>query len=133
MGRTQSREQAFILVFEKQFNPDIAPEEMMALAAESALFEPDDFTKELYLLTEAHAEEAAAEIAKYLKNWRMERLPKVSAAILKLSVCEILFSQGVPASVTANEAVNLAKKYASPEDASFINGVLGSLIRDREK
>lgn len=131
MGRSQSREQAFIFTFEKMFNPELTYEDMTALATESALFSPDDFTGSLYRLTEQHTAEADAEIGKYLKKWRLERLPKVSLAILRLSVCEILFSGDVPPGVVANEAVNLAKKYATKEDASFINGVLGSLIRAR--
>ena len=131
MGRSQSREQAFILTFEKMFNPELSYADMQTLAAESELFAPDDFTEALYLLVEAHSEEADAHIKKYLKNWRLERLPKVSLAILRLSVCEILFSGDVPPGVAANEAVNLAKKYATKDDASFINGVLGSLIRER--
>ena len=48
-----------------------------------------------------------------------------------MSACEILFEEGVPDSVAVNEAVNLAKKYISPEDASFINGALRSLVRSR--
>ena len=129
MGRSQSREQAFILTFEKMFNPELTYEEMQTLVAESELFTPDDFTGALYQLTESHTEAADTQIRKYLKKWRLERLPKVSLAILRLAVCEILYSGDVPAGVVANEAVNLAKKYATKEDASFINGVLGSLIR----
>ena len=129
MGRSQSREQAFILTFEKMFNPELSFDDMQALAAESELFAPDEFTGVLYRLTEQHTEEADAEIRKYLKKWRLERLPKVSLAILRLAVCEILYSQDVPPGVIANEAVNLAKKYATKEDSAFINGVLGSLIR----
>ena len=129
MGRSQSREQAFILTFEKMFNPELTYEEMQTLVAESELFTPDDFTGALYQLTESHPEAADTQIRKYLKKWRLERLPKVSLAILRLAVCEILYSGDVPAGVVANEAVNLAKKYATKEDASFINGVLGSLIR----
>ncbi|MBQ7688839.1 MAG: transcription antitermination factor NusB [Clostridia bacterium] len=130
MGRTQSREQAFILIFEQLFNPEYTLDDLLALTAESELFDPDDFTKELYTLVQTHAAEADERIAGYLKNWRPERLPKVSIAVLRLAVCEILFARDVPASVSANEAVNLAKKYAAAEDAAFINGVLGSLIRD---
>lgn len=132
MGRSQSREQAFVFTFEKLFNPELNYDEMKALSQESELFEPDAFTEELFMLTDKHTREADDEIAKYLKGWKLERLPKVSLAILRLSVCEIMFSTGVPAGVVANEAVNLAKKYATKEDASFINGVLGSLIRNRK-
>ena len=129
MGRSQSREYAFILVFERQFNPDLSFEEMTQLAQECDLFEADDFTKALYDAALSNIDRVDDEIRKYLRKWRLERLPKVSLAILRLAVAEILFCEDAPPGVVANEAVNLAKKYATKEDASFINGVLGSLIR----
>lgn len=132
MGRSQSREQAFIFVFEKQFQSDLSYEDMKSFAAETELFEPDSFTELLYTQTFLHLEQVDDEIKKYLKKWRIERLPKVSLAILRLSVAEILFSKDVPPGVIVNEAVNLAKKYATKEDSSFINGVLGSLIRNQK-
>ena len=132
MGRSQSREQAFIFIFERQFHADLSYDEMKLLAEESELFEADAFTEALYAQTVDHLQEVDDEIRKYLKKWRLERLPKVSLAILRLSVAEILYSKDVPPGVIANEAVNLAKKYASQEDSSFVNGVLGALIRNRK-
>ena len=133
MGRSQSREQAFIFVFEKEFQNDLSYEDMKSYAAETELFEPDDFTQKLYTQTLEHIDEIDAEIIKYLKKWKLERLPKVSLAILRLSVAEILFSKDVPPGVIANEAVNRAKKYATKVDSAFINGVLGSLIRNKKE
>lgn len=63
----------------------------------------------------------------YLKDWTKERLPKVDLAILRLAACEVLFIPSIPLNVSINEAVLLAKKYASPESRSYINGVLGKL------
>ena len=133
MGRSQSREQAFIFVFEKEFQKDLSYEDMTSFAAETELFAPDDFTQKLYTQTLEHLDEVDEEIKKYLKKWKLERLPKVSLAILRLSTAEILFSKDVPGGVIANEAVNLAKKYATKEDSAFINGVLGSLIRNQKE
>ena len=64
----------------------------------------------------------------------MGRLSKVSLALLRLSVFQILFVQENsdaenPVSVVINDAVRLAKKYSTPEDAAFINGVLGTVAK----
>ncbi|NLA72626.1 MAG: transcription antitermination factor NusB, partial [Clostridiales bacterium] len=51
---------------------------------------------------------------------------------LRLAVCEMLYIEDIPTGVSINEAVELAKKYATPEDASFINGVLGTVAKKKE-
>ena len=61
-----------------------------------------------------------------------ERLSKVALSVLRISLCEILYFDEIPVSVSVNEAVELAKKYSIPEDAAFVNGLLGSYIRERE-
>ena len=58
-------------------------------------------------------------------------MPKVTLCILRLAVTEILLTEATPDSVAANEAVELAKKYATPDDAQFINGILGAVIRGK--
>lgn len=62
-----------------------------------------------------------------LKGWSLYRIPKVSLAILRLAVCEILFEPAIPVSVSINEAIELAKEFGSIEDASYINGVLSTI------
>ncbi len=133
MQRSQARETAFIYYFEKLFNPEISWDELTELAAESEVLQGDAFTRTLFEAAVVSVEEADGEIRRYLKNWRLERLPKTVLAILRLSVAELLSTKDVPPGVVANEAVELAKKYATPKDASFINGVLGSFIRARQK
>ena len=59
----------------------------------------------------------------------MDRITKVSLAILRIAVCELLFMDDIPVGVSINEAVELAKNYASVEDSQFINGVLGSISK----
>lgn len=129
MTRSQARENAFILIFEKIFNPENSFEDMKALAEEAEIFEIDDFTGLLYKTAEEYCEQSDALIEKYSKGWKLNRLSKVVLSILRLAVAEIVAIDDIPASVSANEAVELAKKYASAEDAAFINGILGSVIR----
>jgi N utilization substance protein B len=65
----------------------------------------------------------------YLTDWRLERLGAVERAILRIGMLELL-SRDVPAEVAIDEAVELAKRYASPEAAKLVNGVLGAWLRE---
>ncbi len=67
--------------------------------------------------------------APYLKDWTIDRLAKVDLAILRLATAEILFMPDVPLSVTINEAVLLAKRYAASGSRAYINAVLGRLTK----
>ena len=60
----------------------------------------------------------------------MNRLSKVSLALLRLAIYELMFEAEIPVSVSINEAIDLAKKYGGSEDAPFINGVLGSVVKE---
>ena len=66
-----------------------------------------------------------------LNKWTIERISKINLAILRLSIYEIIFNEMIPDKVAANEAIELAKKYGGEESRSFINGVLGSIINDK--
>lgn len=71
------------------------------------------------------------EIEKYLKNWKLNRLSKIDITILRVCTYEFLYENEIPNNVSINEAVELAKRYSADKSAAFINGVLGSMIKDR--
>lgn len=131
MTRSESREQAFVLIFEKMFNPEVSVDDMKLAAVECGIFVMDDFAEELVYKSVENTTVTDELIEKNLRGWKLERLPKVSLAILRLAITEILFFDEVPDSVSANEAVELAKKYGGENDPSFINGVIGSVIRSK--
>jgi N utilization substance protein B len=58
------------------------------------------------------------------KNWRLERITVADRNLLRLGVCEMLYSNDVPHQVAINEAVEIAKRYGTDESPSFINGIL---------
>ena len=131
MTRSEAREQAFILVFERIFNPELSVADMKAIAEDSELFALDAYAENLFTCVCENIQKLDEIISAHLRKWTLNRIPKVSLALLRLSIAEILFFEDVPDSVCANEAVELAKKYAGEEDSSFINGVLGSVIRGK--
>ncbi|MEE1352502.1 MAG: transcription antitermination factor NusB [Acutalibacteraceae bacterium] len=132
MNRSQEREQAFIILFEKVFHPEIPEEELMTLAEETEFITATPFTRELVAKTLENLNTVDEEISRFAVGWSLGRMNKVSLAILRLAVAEILYFDDIPASVSINEAVELAKKYASQKDGSFINGILGSIAREQE-
>lgn len=70
-------------------------------------------------------------IEENLINWKLYRLPKIDLAILRLCTYEIMFRDDIPDKVAVNEALELAKKYADYKSSSFINGVLGKMIKNQ--
>lgn len=133
MTRKEERELAFTLIFEKIFNDELTMQEIFENAVEARLIEENTFAFSVAQLTYENCEEIDRLINENSVGWRVERLPKVSLAILRLALCEILYVPSVPTGVSINEAVELAKKFATQEDASFINGILGKYVRENEE
>ena len=76
-----------------------------------------------------HAAELDGYIAKYAKGWNFARIPLVASAIMRVAMYEILYMPDIPNGVSINEAVEIAKKYETPETVKFMNGILGSFVR----
>jgi len=66
-------------------------------------------------------------IKKNLKKWSFERLSRVDLAILRTSSYALVYQKDIPSSVTIDEAVEIAKKYGTPESYRFVNGVLDGI------
>lgn len=128
MNRSEMREQAFILLYEKEFFKDKPCEEIEEVFAEN-ISELSEYAKETFENVCERREELDEIISSYLSGWKIGRLPKVNASILRLAIYEIKYAESVPSGVAVNEAVELAKKYSGSDDYTFINGVLGSYLR----
>ncbi|AKN34028.1 antitermination protein NusB [Clostridium carboxidivorans P7] len=70
-------------------------------------------------------------IEKHLINWKLNRLSKLDVAILRVCTYEFLYEDNIPKNVSINEAIELAKRYSGDKSAAFINGVLGSMIKEK--
>jgi N utilization substance protein B len=76
-----------------------------------------------------HIEEIDEVLKKRLEHWDFTRLGKVDLAILRISIYALLFQKDIPASVTIDEAIDLAKHYGSEDSYRFVNGVLDGVRR----
>ena len=128
MTRKIAREEAFILIFEKAFN-DSSVEEILELAKEVRELEVDGYINKVFSGVFEKIEEIDALISENAVGWRIERISKTALSVLRLAIFEIKFMDDIPNAVSINEAVELCKKYATKEDASFVNGILSTVLK----
>ena len=129
MTRKIAREETFILIFEKAFN-DASCEEILEIAADVRDLEPDEYVLNVFGGVFENLEEIDALISEKAVGWKISRISKTALSVLRLSIFEIKYMDDIPNSVSINEAVELCKKYATKEDASFVNGILASVVKN---
>lgn len=79
-----------------------------------------------------HLPELEEAIARYSIGWNLNRISRLSRAIMELAMYEALYVEDVPVNVAIHEALLLAQKYEEPETAAFVNGILGAFSRSLE-
>lgn len=130
ISRYKMREQAFFLCFESLFS-DTDIEELADNAGDARDEFLSDFAISCAKGVREHGSDIDERISRNLKSgWKISRISKVSLAILRLAVYEMLYIDDIPVSVSINEAVELSKKYTVQDDTSFINGVLGVVAKE---
>ena len=133
MTRRESRELAFILVFEKSFQGDeVTIVELIENALELEIFPTNAFAETLARKVYDNLEEVDNAINENLVGWSAKRISRVARAILRVSVAELLYSD-IPVGVAINEAIEITKKYATADDAAYVNGVLGAVAKKIER
>ena len=125
MTRKESRTNAFMLLFSLYANDDTVPDGPMELE-EDGVLEVDDFCRRIIDCTVGNLSEIDRRISEHLQGWTIDRIPKTSLAILRLSTAQLLYMKDIPVAVVISEAVELAKRFGSSNDYVFINGALSS-------
>jgi N utilization substance protein B len=87
------------------------------------------FVDSLVRATLDHRDAVDAAITQISRSWRLDRMARVDRNILRLAVAEMLYLPDIPARVSINEAVELAKRYGAAESPAFVNGLLDSAIK----
>lgn len=138
MGRRESREEIFRLLFRVEFNTVEEMPQQMALFFED--MDENDISKALsdkdrkyitdkYENVMSHLDEIDEAINKTAEGWDTKRMGKVDLTIIRLAVYEIMFDEDIPTSVAINEAVEIAKKYGQDESSGFVNGILAKFAK----
>ena len=148
MTRNTAREIATHLAYELSFtdltvdtflDARLSEENFEALANECEVYNDTPNAKQVQYIRRLvsgvaeHAAELDTYIEKYAQGWRFERISLVASAIMRVAMYEILYMPDLPNGVAINEAVEIAKKYESPEVVRFMNGILGSFLREEVK
>ncbi len=130
MTRREAREQAFVLLFEKSFNKELSFEDIISSAEIADGFKADEFALKIAKGVDSCLDEINNLISANLKGWSISRIPRVTLILIQMAVYQMKFCDDIPVSVAINESVELAKKFASEEDAAYLNGVLGGIDRN---
>lgn len=133
MKRTETREQAFRLIYSSQIQKDMDEEQINIFIEENNLGEEEaEYIKNIFYGIKENKEEIDKLISSNLKEkWSMDRISKIDLSILKLAIFELVYSK-LPYKVAINEAVELAKKYGEDSSKSFVNGVLASIVKEKK-
>lgn len=141
MTRHEAREILLHIVFAAGFLGSVNVEHMLnrerlsQIADEAEVYKVNlDSKSNAYISAAAdgvlkHMGQIDMYIKKYAKGWDVDRMTKMTAAILRLAVYEMMYEPEIPVSVSINEAVEFAKKYDDDNAPQFINGVLGGIAR----
>ena len=148
MVRSTAREIAVHLSYELSFTDltvdqllqrHLSSENFASLAGEDAVYQelPNakqrDYICRLVRGVAQHAGELDTDIDRYAKGWKFSRMPLVATAIMRVAMYEILYMPDIPNGAAINEAVELARKYEGDEVAKFVNGILGTFVREEIK
>ena len=132
MKRPEAREQAFLLLFDKSFHPEMELDDVIALACADDMVKLNSFARSLVQAVCDDLAQIDAAVEQNLQGWKMQRVSRVSLSLLRLAVGELRLGD-TPQGVVVNEAVELCKTYAGTQEASFVNGVLRSYLRKKEE
>lgn len=134
MNRSAIRENTFKLIYSNEIQKEI-DEEQIEIFIEANSIEGEEqinYIKNSFYGIQKNIEEIKELIEKNLKEkWTIERISKIDVSILKLAIYEILYSE-VPYKVAINEAIELAKKYGDESSKKFINGILASIVKEKD-
>jgi len=88
-----------------------------------------EYIRNILTLVKENSAEIDENIEKNLTGWKKQRISKTALSVLRCAVCEMLYMDDIPMSVSINEAVEISKSFDSEETVAFINGVLGSVSK----
>lgn len=133
MQRSAMRELAFKLIYGIEIQKEVGPDCLELFCENNNVIEEEvqDYLKEIKEGLEKHKEEIDELISHNLKqNWSLSRISKINLSLIKIAIFEMLYLD-LPYKIAINEVVELAKKYADDQSPVFINGILASVVKER--
>lgn len=127
--RSELREKIMIILYQidinRKQNIDYSVEEIIR----ENLDIDNEFVRDIVYGVITYESDIIDEANKYMKDWSIERIDKTGAAILKMAIYELKYTD-TPPIVVINEAIELAKKYSDDDVRKMINAVLDKMIKE---
>ncbi|MDD5921646.1 MAG: transcription antitermination factor NusB [Eubacteriales bacterium] len=133
MKRKEARETMASVFYQMDIRSGFPDEKLDVFIDRGKMGNQYEYCVKLFGLYRTNLKDADALISKYSRRWNINRMAKMDLAILRLAVFEIMEFEDIPDAVSANEAVELAKKYGTDNAPKFINAILGSILRSEKK
>lgn len=133
MQRSAMRELAFKLVYEIEVQKQASEDQLEIFIENNEITNKNviEYLKDIKSGIEKNADEINGLIIRNLKdNWSLNRISKINLSLIKLAIYEMLYKE-LPYKVAINEVVELAKKYADESAPVFINGILASVVKEK--
>ena len=147
MSRTTARTAAMQMIFERVSGGQGGEETLRMVydelreygnGAENSISEKEPEAEDRAYIAQAfegvlqHRDELDSMIERVSRGWKLDQMSLVILTILRLAIWEIYYEPGVPDSVAIAEALALTERYSGEEDKPFVNGVLGTIQREKE-
>jgi len=148
MTRANARELAVHLIYGREFTGEepetvvetrLAKEYYAKLSSENEVYAERPSRQQMSYIDGVvsgvanRGEDLDAAIQKFSIGWDISRISRLTRAIMRLAIYEILYVEDVPTGAAISEAVRLAKKYDGDDTGSFVNGILGSFARSLQE
>jgi N utilization substance protein B len=129
-SRRLARQLALQMLFQHEFQGQNPSWQEKFWASQSASPHVQTFASTLHQGVIDHQVDIDQIIRRFAIDWSIERMPIVDRNILRCAIYEFLWEPDIPAMVTINEAIELAKRFADDETKRFVNGILDHILHD---
>ena len=130
-ARTKARKRALDILFASELRRE-DPVEALDRAVDEGEGPTNPYTGDLVRGVQDHRARIDELLSEYSTGWSLERMPAVDRNVLRIGLYELLWVDDVPDPVAVTEAMALVRELSTDESPQFVNGVLGSLLRNKE-
>jgi N utilization substance protein B len=130
-ARSKARKRALDVLYAAEMRGE-APVEALDAAIAQGDGPTNPYTETLVRGVSDHRERIDELLAAYAQGWTLDRMPAVDRTALRIGAYELLYAADIPPPVAVSEAVALVRDLSTDDSPSFVNGVLGSMLRDRD-
>lgn len=130
-ARGKARKRALDVLYASEMRSE-SPVDALERAIESGEGPTNQYTAQLVREVVGRQSEIDRILRMYSETWTLERMPAVDRNVLRLGVYEVLWAEDVPDAVAVSEALALVRDLSTDDSPTYVNGVLGAVVRDKK-